>query len=155
MGVVGAIVIGIAAGVLCALAVGLKYKWGYDDSLDVVGVHLVGGLVGTLMIGLVATDALVAESPLGLLYGGGAELLGKQAIAAGAVLAYSFILTLIIGFAIEKTIGFRSDKDDEINGVDLANHAETAYEFNDSSYGGAFAKGSKSEDATDKEGVSV
>jgi Amt family ammonium transporter len=155
VGVAGAIAIGIAAGVFCALAVGLKYKWGYDDSLDVVGVHLVGGLVGTLMIGLVATDALVAESPLGLLYGGGAELLGKQAIAAGAVLAYSFILTLIIGFAIEKTIGFRCDKDDEINGVDLANHAETAYEFNDSSYGGSFANRSKSEDATDKEGVSV
>ncbi|NQU38026.1 MAG: ammonium transporter [Actinobacteria bacterium] len=151
VGVLGAILIGIAAGVLCALAVGLKYKWGYDDSLDVVGVHLVGGLVGTLMIGLVATDALVADSPLGLFYGGGAELLGKQAIAAGAVMAYSFILTVIIGFAIEKTIGFRSDKDDEINGVDLANHAETAYEFNDSSYGGSFTKGNKS----NKEGASA
>ena len=66
------------------MAVGLKYKLGYDDSLDVVGVHLVGGIVGTLLIGFFATDAYIADSKLGLFYGGGAELLGKQAIAAGS-----------------------------------------------------------------------
>lgn len=137
--IVGAIGIGVAAGVLCALAVGLKYKLGYDDSLDVVGVHLVGGIVGTLLIGLFATDAYIADSATGLFYGGGWELLGKQAIAAGAVIAYSFILTFIIAFAIDKTIGFRVSQDDEVRGVDLANHAETAYEFNDGSYGGSFA----------------
>lgn len=137
--IVGAMAIGVAAGVLCALAVGLKYKLGYDDSLDVVGVHLVGGIVGTLLIGLFATDAYIADSATGLFYGGGWELLGKQAIAAGAVIAYSFILTFIIAFAIDKTIGFRVSQDDEVRGVDLANHAETAYEFNDGSYGGSFA----------------
>lgn len=142
--IVGAIAIGVVAGALCALAVGLKYKLGYDDSLDVVGVHLVGGLVGTLMIGLVATDAYISESALGLFYGGGPELLGKQAIAAGAVLAFSFVLTAIIAFAIDKTIGFRSSEEDELSGVDLANHGESAYEFNDAAYGGSFAKGSGS-----------
>jgi Amt family ammonium transporter len=81
---VGAIALGLVAGALCALAVGLKYRLGYDDSLDVVGVHLVGGVVGCLLIGLLATDG-------GLLYGDGLSLLGKQAIAVGAVLAYSFV----------------------------------------------------------------
>lgn len=154
--IVGAIAIGVVAGALCALAVGLKYKLGYDDSLDVVGVHLVGGLIGTLMIGLVATDAYIAESSLGLFYGGGAELLGKQAIAAGAVLAFSFVLTAIIAFAIDKTIGFRSSEEDELSGVDLANHGESAYEFNDAAYGGSFSKGSGSSvnvTAPEKEGA--
>ncbi len=135
--VLGALAIGIAAGVLCALAVGLKYKFGFDDSLDVVGVHLVGGLVGTLMIGFVAT----AEAPAavdGLLYGGGLSQLGKQAIAAGAVLAYSLILTFAIGYALKATMGFRIDRDAELAGIDLGEHAETAYESSDG-YGGSFA----------------
>ena len=93
----GASIIGLIAGVLCALAVGLKYKLKYDDSLDVVGVHLVGGLVGTLLIGFLATEAAPAGVN-GLLYGGGAEQLGKQAIGAFAVLFYSLILTFIIGY---------------------------------------------------------
>lgn len=139
--IVGAIAIGVAAGVICALAVGLKYKLGYDDSLDVVGVHLVGGLVGTLLIGLFATDAYISGAKTGLFYGGGAELLGKQAIAAGAVLAFSFVCTLIIAFAIDKTMGFRISSEDEQAGVDVRTHAETAYEFNDAAYGGSFAKG--------------
>ncbi len=154
--IVGAMGIGVAAGVLCALAVGLKYKLGYDDSLDVVGVHLVGGLVGTLLIGLFATDAYIADSKLGLFYGGGFELLGKQAIAAGAVLAFSFIVTLIIAFGIEKTIGFRASAEVEQAGVDVRTHAETAYEFNDSAYGGSFTKGSGSSvnvTAPEKEGA--
>jgi Amt family ammonium transporter len=134
----GASIIGLIAGVLCALAVGLKYKLKYDDSLDVVGVHLVGGLVGTLLIGFLATEAAPAGVN-GLLYGGGAEQLGKQAIGAFAVLFYSLILTFIIGYLIKVTMGFRVSEDVEIGGVDLNEHAESAYELGDSGGGGVFA----------------
>ena len=135
---VGAIIIGVVAGVLCALAVGLKYKVGYDDSLDVVGVHLVGGIVGTLLIGLLATDAAPAGVN-GLFYGGGLDQLGKQTVGAAAVLFYSLICALIIGFAIKKTMGIRVSDDEEVGGVDLALHAESAYEFGDTGGGGVFA----------------
>lgn len=135
---IGAMVIGVAAGVLCALAVGLKYRLKYDDSLDVVGVHLVGGLVGTLLIGFLATEAAPAGVN-GLFYGGGAEQLGKQAIGAFAVLGYSLVLTFIIGALIKYTIGFRVSEDVEVSGVDLEEHAESAYELGDSGGGGVFA----------------
>ncbi len=135
---VGAMIIGVVAGVLCALAVGLKYRLKYDDSLDVVGVHLVGGIIGTLMIGLLATD-LAPAGVNGLFYGGGLDQLGKQAVGAGAVLGYSFVVALILGLLIKTTIGFRISKDDEISGIDLAEHAESAYEFGDSGGGGVFA----------------
>ena len=125
---VGAIAVGAIAGVLCALAVGLKYKLGYDDSLDVVGVHLVGGIVGTLLIGILATSAAPAGVD-GLLYGGGVDQLWRQAVAAGAVMLFSFVLAYIIGLAIEKTIGFRIGTESEITGVDLETHAESAYEL--------------------------
>ena len=134
----GATIIGLIAGVLCALAVGLKYKLKYDDSLDVVGVHLVGGLGGTLLIGFLATEAAPAGVN-GLLYGGGPDQLGKQAIGAFAVLFYSLILTFIIGYLIKVTIGFRVSEDVEVSGVDLEEHAETAYELGDSGGGGVFA----------------
>ena len=134
----GASIIGLIAGVLCALAVGRKYKLKYDDSLDVVGVHLVGGLVGTLLIGFLATEAAPAGVN-GLLYGGGAEQLGKQAIGAFAVLFYSLILTFIIGYLIKVTMGFRVSEDVEVGGVDLEEHAESAYELGDSGGGGVFA----------------
>lgn len=117
----GSIALGVVAGVACALAVGLKYKFGFDDSLDVVGVHLVGGLVGTLLIGFLAVGD-------GLFYGGNLDLLGKQAIAAFAVLAYSFVLTYIIGTVIHKTIGFRVDEEVEVAGIDQSEHLESAYD---------------------------
>ncbi|MFZ2228695.1 MAG: ammonium transporter [Candidatus Nanopelagicaceae bacterium] len=132
-----AVVIGLIAGALCATAVGLKYKLGFDDSLDVVGVHLVGGLWGCLSIGFFGTSVVNSVGIDGLFYGGGATLLGKQAFGALFVLAYSFIMTLIIGFAIEKTIGFRVSRDSEVEGVDLNEHAETAYELASSSRGGS------------------
>jgi len=134
----GASIIGLIAGVLCALAVGLKYKLKYDDSLDVVGVHLVGGLVGTLLIGFLATEAAPAGVN-GLLYGGGPEQLGKQAVGAFAVLFYSLILTFVIGYLIKVTMGFRVTEDVEVSGVDLEEHAESAYELGDSGGGGVFA----------------
>jgi Amt family ammonium transporter len=132
-----AVVIGLIAGALCATAVGLKYKLGFDDSLDVVGVHLVGGLWGCLSIGFFGTSVVNSVGIDGLFYGGGATLLGKQAFGALFVLAYSFIMTLIIGFAIEKTIGLRVSRDSEVEGVDLNEHAETAYELASSSRGGS------------------
>ena len=125
----GALLIGVLAGVFCALAVGLKYKFGYDDSLDVVGVHLIGGLWGTLAIGLFQTTYVNDVGVNGLFYGGGAEQLGKQAVGAFAVLAYSLIATLVIGFLIKITIGWRVDAEAEATGIDEAEHAESAYEF--------------------------
>ena len=117
-----ALVLGALAGVLSALAVDLKFKLGYDDSLDVVGIHLVAGMVGTLYLGFFAIDT-------GLFTGGDAGQLIVQAIAAFGVLIFSFVVALIIGLAIEKTIGFRVKSEDEIAGVDLVVHGEAAYSF--------------------------
>ena len=133
-----AVVIGLFAGIFCALAVGLKYKLGFDDSLDVVGVHLVGGIWGSLAIGLFGTHVVNSIGLDGLFYGGGTELLVKQALGVGLVAGYSFLVTLVLGFVIEKTIGFRISKDAEVEGIDLSEHAETAYEMSSSSRGGAF-----------------
>ena len=133
-----AVVIGLFAGIFCALAVGLKYKLGFDDSLDVVGVHLVGGIWGSLAIGLFGTHVVNSIGLDGLFYGGGTTLLGKQALGVGMVALYSFLVTLVLGFVIEKTIGFRLSKDAEVEGIDLTEHAETAYEMSSSSRGGNF-----------------
>jgi Amt family ammonium transporter len=119
-----AILLGIIAGVVCALAIELKYAWGFDDSLDVVGIHLVGGLVGTLYLGFFANGT-------GLFMGGDGTQLLVQAIAAFAVLAYSFALAWIIGFAIQKTIGFRVKNEDEIAGIDTVVHGEEGYVLTD------------------------
>jgi Amt family ammonium transporter len=125
---VGAIFVGLIAGVLCALAVGLKYKLGYDDSLDVVGVHLVGGLWGTVAVGLLASATTTAGVD-GLFYGGGVDQLWRQGLGAFAVLLYSLVVTFVIGTVIQKTIGFRITEQDEITGIDSIEHAETAYDF--------------------------
>ena len=124
-----AVVIGLLAGIICALAVGLKYKFGFDDALDVVGVHLVGGIVGSLAIGFFGSSKVNSLGLDGLFYGGGTALLGKQTLAVVLVMVYSFVATLIIGFAIEKTIGFRVKSEKELAGVDLTEHAESAYEM--------------------------
>jgi len=124
-----AVVIGFVAGILCSLAVGLKYIFNIDDSLDVVGVHLVGGIWGSLSVGFFGTAAVNSIGLDGILYGGGTELLMKQLLGVGLVFAYSFIVTLAIGFAIEKTMGFRIKRENELEGIDLVEHAESAYEF--------------------------
>ena len=124
-----AAVIGLIAGVVCALAVGLKYKFGYDDALDVVGVHLVGGVIGSLAIGFFGSSQVNSVGLDGLFYGGGIDLLGKQALGVALVMAYSFTVTLIIGYLIEKTIGFRVKEEKELLGVDQTEHAESAYEL--------------------------
>ena len=131
-----AVVIGFIAGILCSLAVSFKYKFGFDDSLDVVGVHLVGGIWGSLSIGLFGASAVNSIGLDGIFYGGGTDLMVKQLLGVGVVAAYSFIATLIIGFAIEKTIGFRVTREVEIEGIDLKEHAESAYEMTSSSRGG-------------------
>jgi Amt family ammonium transporter len=115
-----AILLGVIAGALCALAVDLKFKLGFDDSLDVVGIHLVGGLIGTLYLGFFANGT-------GLFTGGDGTQLLVQAIAALAVMIYSFVMAYIIGFAIEKTIGFRVTEEDEIAGIDPIVHGEAGY----------------------------
>ena len=125
----GAVVLGLVAGALCALAVGLKYRFGYDDSLDVVGVHLVGGLVGSLGIGFLATTRVNELGKDGLVYGGGFDLLGTQALGSFSVLAYSLVMTLLIGFALSKTMGLRIPADGEVSGIDLVEHAESGYDL--------------------------
>jgi len=115
-----AIVLGVIAGVVCALAINLKFVLGFDDSLDVVGIHLVGGVIGTLYIG-------VFGSGIGLIYTSSLDQLGAQAIAAFGVLIYSFGLAWIIGTIIQKTIGFRITNEDEVAGVDNTVHGEEGY----------------------------
>ena len=134
--VVGALVIGLTAGILCALAVGLKYRLKFDDSLDVVGVHLVGGLVGTLMVGLVATKEAPAAVD-GLFYGGGVDQLKRQFIGAVAVLGYSAIVTAILALLVKYTIGLRLDREAEASGIDESEHAESAYDFAVAGSGGS------------------
>lgn len=126
--VLGALIIGALAGIVCALAVGLKYKLGYDDALDVVGVHMVGGLLGTLLIGFLATDSAPAAVS-GLFYGGGWDQLWRQAVGAFAVLGYSAVATAIIALVLKFTIGLRAEPQDEAAGLDESQHAESAYDF--------------------------
>ncbi len=124
----GAIGVGVIAGVLCAMAVGLKYRFGYDDSLDVVGVHLVGGVAGSLLVGLFATGGVQSDAK-GLFYGGGLDQLGKQAVGVVSVLLYSFVVSFLLAKVIDVLMGFRVSEDEEVAGVDQAAHAETAYDF--------------------------
>ncbi|WP_104163445.1 ammonium transporter [Cryobacterium sp. N22] len=119
-----AILLGVIAGAVCAIAVDLKFKLGFDDSLDVVGIHLVGGLIGTLYLGFFANGT-------GLFLGGDGTQLLVQAIAAFSVLIYSFVLAFVIAFAIEKTIGFRVKNEDEIAGIDSVMHGEEGYVLTD------------------------
>lgn len=129
----GAIATGLVAGAVCAWAVGWKYRLGYDDSLDVVGVHGVGGVIGMLAIGFLATTAVNDAGKNGLLAGGGFELLGKQAVAVLGTAAFAFLMTYVIATVMNRTMGFRADPDDEYAGLDVATHAESAYEFGSSS----------------------
>ncbi len=124
----GAIAVGLIAGVLCAWAVGLKFRLGFDDSLDVVGVHMVGGIVGSLLIGLFATGG-VGQRAKGLFYGGGFDQLGKQAVGVVCVLLYSLVVSAIIAKVLDLVMGFTVAEDDEVSGIDSAEHAETGYDF--------------------------
>jgi Amt family ammonium transporter len=125
----GALILGLVAGVASAWAVTRKYKYGYDDSLDVVGVHGVGGILGMLSIGLLATLTANAAGANGLFFNGGTTQLGHQFIAVIVVALFSFTATWLIATIIQKTIGFRAFRDDELNGLDTTFHAESAYDI--------------------------
>jgi Amt family ammonium transporter len=131
----GAVAIGAIAGAVCAWAVGWKFRLGYDDSLDVVGVHLVGGIVGTVLIGFFSTSE-GAGGVDGLLYGGGADSLVDQTLGVLVAVAFCGVLTTVIGLAIKFTIGLRISEDDEVGGIDLAAHGESAYDLHTGSGGG-------------------
>jgi ammonium transporter, Amt family len=125
-----AIVIGFAGGVAGVLAVGLKYRLRYDDSLDVVGVHGAGGLVGTLLVGVFATQHVnSAIGARGLFSGGGLDLLGEQALAVVVTIVWAFAATWLVAQAVHRTVGLRVGDDVEVEGLDTAVHAESAYDF--------------------------
>ncbi|MEU5079373.1 MULTISPECIES: ammonium transporter [Streptomyces] len=125
----GAIAVGAIAGVACAAAVGLKFKFGYDDSLDVVGVHMVGGILGSLLVGFFATGK-GQSTATGVFYGDHSfDQLWKQCAGVFAVLAYSLIASAVLAFLLDRTLGMRVTEDEEISGIDQAEHAETAYDF--------------------------
>lgn len=126
---IGALILGLIAGVVSAYAVSRKYKFGYDDSLDVVGVHGISGIIGMIGIGVLATITVNAAGRDGLIAGGGASLLLDQIIAIAVVAVFSFSATWLIAKAISATIGFRVFKDDELTGLDTVYHAESAYDI--------------------------
>ncbi|MFE0672327.1 ammonium transporter [Streptomyces sp. NPDC058867] len=123
----GALVIGLTAGAVCSWAVGWKFRFGYDDSLDVVGVHLVGGVIGTLLIGVFAVEEMTGGVE-GLLYGGGLAQLGKQLVAVAAVGAYAFAVTYGLAKLVDRVLGLRASEEQERTGLDLTVHAESAYD---------------------------
>jgi ammonium transporter, Amt family len=144
--IVGALFIGLVAGAVCAWAVGLKYKLKLDDSFDVVGVHLVGGIVGTLMIGLFSVTADEGSNVAGgvadgLFYGGGIGSFVDQLLGVLVAVAWSGVLTAIIAFAIKFTMGWRISEEDEVNGIDLAQHGESAYDLHTSVGGSGSSSG--------------
>ncbi|MGW1224269.1 ammonium transporter [Streptomyces sp. NPDC001478] len=136
VGVLGGAAVGLAAGVVCSYAVAWKFRLGYDDSLDVVGVHFVGGVVGTLLIGLFATATMTGGAE-GLLYGGGFGQLARQAVAVVAVAAYTFGMTYAIGRAVDRVMGLRASAEEELTGLDQTQHAESAYDHGALGHGAA------------------
>ena len=136
----GAIAIGLIGGIVCSKAVSLKFRFGYDDSLDVVGVHLVGGIVGALLTGVFADLAINEFAVLdGLVNGGGFALLGKQLIAVGVTLAFSLVVTLVIAKLVDVTIGLRVSEEEEVSGLDITQHSEVGYSLSEGAGGHAVA----------------
>ena len=152
-----AILLGLAAGVVCCYAIGIKHRLGFDDSLDVVGVHLVGGAFGAVSLGFLAAYPLLAGQRKGLFYGGGFAQLGVQVLGPVAVGLYSFAVAWILGKIIDKTMGFRVSAEDEVTGVDVTQHAETAYEFGSISLGHTVSHGvtGADQEAADRESEPV
>lgn len=123
------VIIGLVAGGVCVLAVRLKFRFRFDDALDVVGVHLVGGILGSLMVGLFAAKSVNPSGANGLFAGGGVHLLTEQALAVGATLMFSFVVSLALALVVDRTIGLRVAPEAEAEGLDTTLHAETAYAF--------------------------
>jgi Amt family ammonium transporter len=126
---VGAIAIGLLAGTICQFAVGLKAWFNLDDSFNVAAVHLGGGVVGAIAVGLFATRAVNPAGADGVFYGGGYHLLGAQFVAILAVVAYSLILTALLGSLTDRLVGNRPRPHEETVGLDLSEHGESAYEI--------------------------
>jgi Amt family ammonium transporter len=135
VGPMGAIAIGLLGGIVCSAAVSLKFRLGYDDSLDVVGVHMAGGIVGALATGVFSTIAVNEFGADGLLAGGGFELLGKQALAVGVTLVFSFVVTIAIAKLVDVVVGLRITEEEEISGLDLSQHQEVGYSLSDTGGG--------------------
>ena len=129
VGGIAGIAIGLVAGIVCFLAIQLKFRFGYDDSLDVVAVHLVGGIVGSLLLGFFATIRVNPAGADGVFFGGGASLLVDQLVAVGATLGYSFVVSLGLATLIHSVIGLRVSPNEEAEGLDLSQHSETGYSF--------------------------
>nr|MDA8341209.1 ammonia channel protein [Actinomycetota bacterium] len=127
IGPMPALLVGALAGVICAAAVRMKFRFRYDDSLDVLGVHGVGGLVGMVLLGLFATTGVNPAGGNGLLEGGGVHLFGWELVAAGVTVAFSFGLTFVIAKAVDLVMGLRVSAEEEDTGLDLTQHSETAY----------------------------
>jgi Amt family ammonium transporter len=136
-----AVLLGIVAGAVCALAVSLKFRFGFDDSLDVVGVHFVGGWIGSLWIGLFGTagvNAIVTHKSL--FYGGSLDQLWRQFVATGTVTVFSFTVAFILASILKKVGLGRVTEEAEVSGIDIADHGESAYDFTPTGGGGgAFA----------------
>jgi Amt family ammonium transporter len=135
VGGLSAVIIGFLAGVVCFLAIQLKFRFRYDDALDVVGVHLVGGIVGSLLLGLFADLGVNSLGANGVFAGGGLSLLGKQLLAVGATLVWSFVASYVLARVIDATIGLRVTPDQEAEGLDVTQHSESGYAFGDISMG--------------------
>ena len=128
---IGAVIVGALSGAVCAYAISWKFRFKYDDALDVVGIHMVGGVVGCLALGLIASEAVPGGGDAGLFYGGGAGLLLAQAISVFGVMIYTFVVTWTIAKVIDVIIGFRLPEEVETNGLDHELHAESAYSFDE------------------------
>jgi Amt family ammonium transporter len=135
---VGSVILGLLAGAVCALAVGLKWRLGFDDALDVVGVHLVGGALGAISLGFLSVYA----GSKGLFYGGDLTVLGHQALAVVSVGGYSFVVAFVVGKLIDMTMGFRISGEEEVEGIDLFAHAETGYDIHSAGTGSGALTGS-------------
>jgi Amt family ammonium transporter len=122
------IIIGLVAGAVCYLALTLKTRFNFDDSLDVIAVHLVGGIIGALLLGLFADTKVNSLGFDGVLFGGGSKLLVNQLIAIGATFVFSFVVTWVVAKILEATIGLRVNQEDELVGLDQSQHAESAYQ---------------------------
>ena len=126
VGPMSALIIGLIAGVICYLAVLAKPKLGYDDSLDVVGVHCVGGIVGAMLTGLFASKLVNPAGGDGLFFGNPGQLV-TQLIAVGATIVYSFVISYALFWILDKTMGLRVDRDEEVAGLDISEHQEIGY----------------------------
>ena len=122
------IIIGLVTGTICYFALTLKTRFKFDDSLDVIAVHLVGGLVGSLLLGLFADKAINPLGADGWFFGGGPDLFGKQVLACVATFAFSFVITYVMAVVLNRTIGLRVSNEDELIGLDQSQHAESAYQ---------------------------